>query len=177
MYLEYLILSADNHSMTLHELTDEFLLYLGAVRGLSENTVKGYGNDLAQLLGFLTPDLDIKSVTRENLMLCIGQLSKQKKSAATVNRFIAAVRTLFAYATKMKYIEKNSTSCSYELIGVVSKNNNNENKDDFIAYCKGYLNNQWIKFCDTLSEQVKDVKNEVIDSSVPYLLFYKKIKN
>ena len=77
----------------------------------------------------------------------------------------------------IKYIEKNSTSCSYELIGVVSKNNNNENKDDFIAYCKGYLNNQWIKFCDTLSEQVKDVKSEVIDSSVPYLLFYKKIKN
>ena len=77
----------------------------------------------------------------------------------------------------MKYIEKNSTSCSYELIGVVSKNNNNEDKGDFIAYCKGYLNNQWIKFCDALSEQVKDVKSEVIDSSVPYLLFYKKIKN
>ena len=93
--------------MTLCELTDEFLLYLSAVRGLSENTVKGYGNDLSQLLVFLTPDLDIKSVTRENLMLCIGQLSKQKKSAATVNRFIAAVRTLFTYATKMKYIEKN----------------------------------------------------------------------
>ena len=101
------MISADNHSMTLRELTDEFLLYLSAVRGLSENTAKGYGNDLAQLLDFLTPDLDIRSVTRENLMLCIGQLSKQKKSAATVNRFIAAVRTLFAYAAKMKYIEKN----------------------------------------------------------------------
>lgn len=99
--------SADNHSMTLRELTDEFLLYLSAVRGLSENTVKGYGNDLLQLHEFLTPELDIKSVNRENLMLCIGQLSKQKKSAATVNRFIAAVRTLFAYAAKMKYIEKN----------------------------------------------------------------------
>ena len=93
--------------MTLRELTDEFLLYLSAVRGLSENTVKGYGNDLLQLHEFLTPELDIKSVNRENLMLCIGQLSKQKKSAATVNRFIAAVRTLFAYAAKMKYIEKN----------------------------------------------------------------------
>ena len=93
--------------MTLRELTDEFLLYLSAVRGLSENTVKGYGNDLSQLLEFLTPELDVKSVTRENLMLCIGQLSKQKKSAATVNRFIAAVRTLFAYAKKLNYIEKN----------------------------------------------------------------------
>lgn len=93
--------------MTLRELTDEFLLYLSAVRGLSENTVIGYGNDLSQLLEFLTPELDVKSVTRENLMLCIGQLSKQKKSAATVNRFIAAVRTLFAYAKKLNYIEKN----------------------------------------------------------------------
>ena len=93
--------------MTLHELTDEFLLYLGAVRGLSENTVKGYGNDLSLLQEFLTSELDVTSITRENLMLCIGQLSKQKKSAATVNRFIAAVRTLFAYAKKMHYIEKN----------------------------------------------------------------------
>ena len=93
--------------MTLRELTDEFLLYLSAVRGLSENTVKGYGNDLLQLQEFLTPEIDVTSITRENLMLCIGQLSKQRKSAATVNRFIAAVRTLFAYAAKLKYIEKN----------------------------------------------------------------------
>ena len=92
--------------MTLHELTDEFLLYLGAVRGLSENTVKGYGNDLALLQEFLTPELEVSSVTRENLMLCIGRLSSENKSAATVNRFIAAVRTLFAYAKKLNYIEK-----------------------------------------------------------------------
>ena len=93
--------------MTLHELTDEFLLYLSAVRGLSQNTVIGYRNDLEQLQKFLTPDLDIRSITKENLLLSIGQLSREKKSAATVNRFIAAVRTLFAYATKLKYIEKN----------------------------------------------------------------------
>ena len=96
--------------MTLHELTNEFLLYLGAVRGLSENTVKGYGNDLALLQEFLTPTLDVKSITRENLMLCIGRLSASKKSAATVNRFIAAVRTLFAYAKKLDYVEKKSGS-------------------------------------------------------------------
>ena len=93
--------------MTLRELTDEFLLYLSAVRGLSDNTVKGYRNDLLQLQEFLTPELDVKSITRENLMLCIGRLSSENKSAATVNRFIAAVRTLFAYAKKLKYVEKN----------------------------------------------------------------------
>lgn len=93
--------------MTLHELTGEFLLYLSAVRGLSENTVKGYGGDLEKLQGYLTPELDVKSITKENLLLSIGQLSREKKSAASVNRFIAAVRTLFFYAKKLGYIEKN----------------------------------------------------------------------
>ena len=73
------------------------------------------------------------------------------------------------------YIEINNKSCQYELIGIVSKNNVG-NKDDFIAYCKGYLNNKWMKFCDTLTEPVKDIKSEVIDTSIPYLFFYKKIK-
>lgn len=93
--------------MTLSELIDEFLLYLSAVKGLSQNTSIGYGNDLEQLKAFLTPELDIRTITKENLLLCIGQLSRQKKSAATVNRFISAVRTLFAYAHRYKYLERN----------------------------------------------------------------------
>lgn len=93
--------------MTLQELVDEFLLYLSAVRGLSDNTIAGYGNDLKLLMTFLTPSLDINTVTKENLLLSVGQLSKQKKSAASINRFIAAVRTLFAYGRKFGYIEKN----------------------------------------------------------------------
>lgn len=93
--------------MTLCELTDEFLLYLSAVRCLSENTVTSYKNELLQLQSFLTPELNINSITKENLLLCIGQLTKQKKAAATVNQFIAATRTLFSYAYKYKYIEKN----------------------------------------------------------------------
>ena len=93
--------------MLLNELTDEFILYLSAVRGLSENTCAGYKNDLAKLMEFLTPDIDISSITKENLLLCIGQLSKHKMSSASINRFIAAVRTMFAYAKKFNYIQKN----------------------------------------------------------------------
>ncbi len=51
--------------------------------------------------------MEVGDVTKENLLLCIGQLSKQKMSSATVNRFIAAVRTMFAYAHKFNYIQKN----------------------------------------------------------------------
>ena len=93
--------------MTLREITEEFLLYLSAVRGLSKNTLIAYDNDLKYLQEFLTPDLDIKTVTSENLFLCVGQLSKQKKSSATINRFIAAVRAMFSYARKLGYLEKN----------------------------------------------------------------------
>lgn len=93
--------------MILSELVEEFLLYLGAVRGLSENTVLGYKNDLKELQKFLAPTLDIQTITKENLLLSIGQLSKEKKAAASVNRFIAAVRTMFSYALKFGYIKKN----------------------------------------------------------------------
>lgn len=83
------------------------MLYLSSVRGLSQNTVEGYGRDLDYLQDFLTPELNIDTVTKENLLLSIGQLSRQRKSAATVNRFISAVRSLFSYATKFQYINKN----------------------------------------------------------------------
>lgn len=93
--------------MTLKELVEEFLDYLTGVRNLSENTVTAYRNELDQLMEFLTPELEASSVTKENLLLCIGQLSKQKKSAASINLFIAAVRNLFSYALKFKRLEKN----------------------------------------------------------------------
>lgn len=92
--------------MTLNELVEEFLLYLSAVRNVSENTSCGYRNDLSQLQEFLTPTIDIKSVTKENLLLCIGELSRQKRAAASINRFISAFRSLFSYARKFEYIEK-----------------------------------------------------------------------
>ena len=93
--------------MTLNELVDEFLIYISGVRDLSENTVLGYKNDLEHLKEFLLPEMDIQTITKENLKLCIGQLSKKHSSNASINRFIAAVRSLFAYAHKFGYLEKN----------------------------------------------------------------------
>ena len=91
----------------LQELIDEFLIYISGVRDLSENTVLGYKNDLDHLMQFLTPELDITSVTKENLKLCIGQLAKKHSSNASINRFIAAARSLFAYAYKFGYLKAN----------------------------------------------------------------------
>lgn len=90
--------------MTLQEAIDEYLIYLSAVRTLSENTIIGYRNDYVHLTDFLGKEKDIFEVEKEDLLASVGFLSKQKKSAASVNRYIAAVRTLFSYCKKMGYI-------------------------------------------------------------------------
>jgi integrase/recombinase XerC len=92
---------------TLAGCIEEFLLYLDAVRGLSANTVAAYRNDLSQLADFMGEKQSVSGVTAEDIRSCIGSLSKAKKSAATVNRFIAAVRTFFAYCRKFEYIQTN----------------------------------------------------------------------
>ena len=93
--------------MTLNSAISEYLLYLDAVRGLSANSVLGYKKDLDYLMLFVGKDVDIKDVTKENLLFCIGELSKKKMAATSINRFIAAVRTFFAYCKKFQYIPKN----------------------------------------------------------------------
>lgn len=93
--------------MRLKELCEEFLIYLSSVRSLSPNTVLGYKNDLQLFQQFLSPEVEVLSITKENILLCIGQLSKQHKTAASINRFIAAVRTLFKYAQKFEYVKTN----------------------------------------------------------------------
>ena len=93
--------------MTLNSAINEYLLYLDAVRGLSANSVLGYKKDLDYLMLFVGNDVDIKDVTKENLLFCIGELSKKKMAATSINRFIAAVRTFFAYCKKFQYIPTN----------------------------------------------------------------------
>lgn len=93
--------------MTLNSAINEYLLYLDAVRGLSANSVLGYKKDLDYLMLFVGKDIDIKDVTKEKLLFCIGELSKKKMAATSINRFIAAVRTFFAYCKKFQYIPKN----------------------------------------------------------------------
>ena len=75
------------------------------------------------------------------------------------------------------YIELQNTGTKYELFGVITHIGESGMSGHFIAYCKEYWNNQWLKFNDAIVEPVKDFKSEVIDYAMPYLLFYKKINN
>jgi len=84
------------------------LIYLESVRSVSPNTVTGYKIDLGRLCGFLGNDRDISGIKKNDFLFCVGELSKEKKSAASINRFIAAVRGLFTYCRRMNYISTNT---------------------------------------------------------------------
>ena len=89
------------------DVAGEFLIYLRAVRSLSENSVTAYRNDLKHLISVLGYDAPLKNITTEERRFCVAKLSSEKKSNATVNRFIAATRTFFAYCRKFGYLESN----------------------------------------------------------------------
>ena len=74
------------------------------------------------------------------------------------------------------YVELKNTGYKYELFGVINNKGKNDLEKYFIAYYKEYENNQWLKYDDTIVSKVDDFKKEVIDSGLPYLLFFKKNK-
>lgn len=92
---------------TIENIIDEFLLYQSSVRNLSENSVIAYKNDLEKFAEFVGKNSNVKSVSTEDIRMCIAKLSQAGRAATSVNRFLAAVRTFFAYCRKFNYIEVN----------------------------------------------------------------------
>jgi integrase/recombinase XerC len=95
--------------MTVREACAEFIIYLKDSRRMSEHTVAAYNNDyrtFASLLG-AKADMPPDVVSSDDLRACIAQLSREKREASSINRFIAAVRSLFAYCRRLGYIPCN----------------------------------------------------------------------
>ncbi len=98
---------SENIPHVLKDAADEFLLYLSSVRTLSANTVTAYSEDFKHLFECLGQNKELSLITTEDLRDSIAFLSKKKFSSASINRFIAAIRGLFAYCKRFKYISKN----------------------------------------------------------------------
>ena len=74
------------------------------------------------------------------------------------------------------YIQYNNTGCNYKLIGLISYNTGINVSSYFFAYCRDSITDKWYKYDDNIIDDVNDFKNEVIDSTIPFLLLYQKIK-
>lgn len=100
--------------MFLEEYIQEFLIYCSSIKSFSSHTVKGYKNDLQKFISLLeeqrrgsSADILPDSITLTNLRSCVSSLSKEKKAASSINRFISSVRSFFAYAHRMQYCSIN----------------------------------------------------------------------
>lgn len=91
----------------LEDLLQEFLVYLESVRTLSSNTVVAYKNDLFHMAQYIGKETDVSLIKTEQLRLSIAALSRQNLSNVSINRYIASVRSFFAYCRKFGYIEIN----------------------------------------------------------------------
>lgn len=95
--------------MTVNDAIEEYLSYIESVRTLSVNTVVASRNDLYQFkeMPFIGSFRDMADIELEDLRQCVGLLSKKKRSAASINRFISSVRNLFSYCRRFGHIKNN----------------------------------------------------------------------
>ena len=74
------------------------------------------------------------------------------------------------------YIEYKDTGSKYSLIGVITHIGESSMDGHFIAYCRDPITELWYKYNDSFVSEVNDFQKEVINFSMPYLLFYQKVK-
>ena len=93
--------------MTVEDAVTEYLSYIKNVQSLSYNTVYSYTVDMEQFKAFIGGKREMHSITLEELRNCVSILSRKKRAAATINRFIVSVHKLFEYCRKWGYIKNN----------------------------------------------------------------------
>lgn len=79
-------------------LMDRYLEHLLVVKGLSENSLKAYGQDLARFLEFLTArSAGLEEVTEQTLSLYMITLRQEGLGNTSVARHLSALRGFFAH--------------------------------------------------------------------------------
>ena len=101
-------------AMPVEYLIGVFIESLDAEKGFSENTCRGYRNDLEQFLKYLADNrrsraggpVDIDSVDNLTIRGYLGYLHKRNKKT-TIARKLSALRSFFHFLVKRRVIEEN----------------------------------------------------------------------
>ena len=62
----------------------------------------------------------------------------------------------------------------YKLYGVISYIIKNGQFEEFFATCKSPIDKKWYKYNDSIVKPIKDLKKDVGNFEIPYILFYEK---
>ena len=69
----------------------------------------------------------------------------------------------------------NNNPYNYKLIGVVTHMGESGASGHFVAFCRSPVDDKWYNYNDDLCFSVNNLKNDVIDYAMPYILFYQKM--
>lgn len=91
-------------------LVKEFLAYLNIERGLSENTVRSYANDLRLLQTWITSNQrQLRGLTTRDIELWIGSLNRRRFSPTSINRALSSTRALFQFLLLDGHVQSDPT--------------------------------------------------------------------
>lgn len=92
-------------------LTGKYTAYLRLMKGLTNNTVTSYIDDLNKLLQFVdnTPEADILTLQYSDLQQFVAQLCDAGISARSQARVISGLRAFFRFMLLEKYIQTDPT--------------------------------------------------------------------
>src|SRR3982751_5370067 len=91
-------------------LVKQFLAYLNIERGLSENTVRSYANDLRKLQTWITNNQrQLRGLTTRDIELWIGSLNRRQFSPTSINRALSSSRALFQFLLLDGHIQSDPT--------------------------------------------------------------------
>ncbi len=89
----------------MHEQIEDYLHYLRVERGLSENTIKSYRQDLEEAGAFLTNMQEQSPRLTSLLFSFLESLQKQNKARNTIIREVSTLRRFFQYLVQFHVIK------------------------------------------------------------------------
>jgi len=93
------------------DYSEGFLEYLGMQKNMSKNTIDAYHRDVMEFSNFLSErnEADLQEASNTDIIAYLLKLKNAGKSAATVNRKIASLRTFYHYMQETSLIAVNPT--------------------------------------------------------------------
>lgn len=91
---------------------EDFLLYIASEKGLSQNTIEAYQHDGFEFIKFLE-SINITTfnqVTQEHFIQFLSHLKHQEYATSTISRAVIALKVLFRFLRRERYIEHNVTA-------------------------------------------------------------------
>ena len=87
-------------------LIESFLDSLYIEKGLSQNTVQSYKNDISSFAAWVEkyPDIPLAKITKSNINQYIAHLFKSGLKSSSVNRKISTIKSFFIFLLKKKHI-------------------------------------------------------------------------